>query len=376
MIQEYLLQDATEVASMKVYNPEEIKKRLFCIDNGNSWYVQFSKDGENEEIAKRLSDVDEYIRNHFHVTLLEDGCSVYFNRRLYPLVSEFEYVLRKLLYLTSSINHDENSNSNIADIESKDFGQIFTLLFIDTAFMGKVKEEVKNRNREAFSKADVIALIESIDENTLWNVLLGKDSVPTLQKRFNDVREYRNCVMHSQHLNWKKFREILSLYKTINKELNKAIQNIEVVEGYVPNLPSFNQILNNALRAQEQLMAAADALRPSMEVVHRMSEQLSQNPDLLEAIKRLNESINTYTISPELNKTLLQLNNVAMVSPVFQKTHETVQDLVRYKNEMLPESFGLQEGLNSFPLKNTMKEINEKHKENFLEDGKDDGGNS
>ena len=214
MNQEYLIQNNAEIEAIKSYKPQYVEKRLFSANDGNCWYVRFSADGDNENTAKRLSLLDEHIRTSFHVTVLESGCSAYFNKRLYPLINEFENNLRKLLYLTSAINQDEKSTANITGLESQDFGQIFTLLFVDSAFVDKAKGEIKNRNRDNFSKADVIAAIESIDENALWDVLLGKDSVPSLRKRFNDVRTFRNDVMHSHYINWGKYRDILSLYKT------------------------------------------------------------------------------------------------------------------------------------------------------------------
>lgn len=374
MIQEYLLQDLSEKDAIKAYKPEGVQKRMFSADKGNCWYVQFSADGENEETAKRLSELDTYIQTSFHVTVLESGCSAYFNRRLYPLINEFENDLRKLLYLTSAINHDEKSSTNIADLESQDFGQIFTLLFIDTAFMGKVKEEVKTRNREVFSKADVITAIESIDENTLWDALLGKDSVPTLRRRFNDVREYRNDVMHSHHVNWKTFRDILSLYKSINSELNKALHDIEVVESKAPSKPTFNQTLDGALRAQEQLSALAEALKPSLEEMHRLSELYTQNPALLESMKRMSEITSGYSVSPELQKALEQFSQLSIsytpspaflelqeqfknmaklkvdIPPAIQKLHEIVQNLSVPRIEIPPELLRLQRSLESLHL--------------------------
>ena len=400
MIQEYLIQEPAEKDAVKAYKPEGINKRLFSADNESCWYVQFSEDGENEGIAKRLSDVDEYVCAHFHVIFLEDGCSAYFNRRLYPLVSGFEYKLRKLLYLTSTINHDEKSASNIADLESQDFGQIFTLLFIDTTFMGKVKEEVKTRNREIFSKADVIAAIESIDENTLWDTLLGKDSVPTLRRRFYDVREYRNDVMHSHHVNWKRYREILFLYKAINSELDMALHDIEVVESKVSSKPTFNQTLEGALRTQEQLSLLAEALRPSMEEMHRLSELYTQNPALLESMKRMSEIASGYTVSPELQKTLEQFSQLSKaytpspaflelqkqfknmaklkvdIPPAIQKLHEIVQTLSVPKIEIPPELLRLQKSLESLHLEDEPKGTDENEEQTDNSDNDNvDGGN-
>lgn len=299
MIQEYLLNSPDDKDKVEAYKPPEgITKQMFPAEVGNFWYLQFSEDGENEKIAKRLSDVDEYVRKNFNVKVLEHESSAYFTKRLYPLISVFEHKLRKLLYLKSAINHDEKSISNISDLESKDFGEIFTLLFIDTIFMGKVKEKLNKQNRESFSKASVIAAIESIDENTLWDVLLGKDSVSTLRKRFNDVRDYRNDVMHSHHISWKRFKDIMSLYKKINDELNKAILNIKVTERNNPSDMAFNKTLEGALQNQEQLLSSENLFKPISEYVYQLSELDAEKfAASLEALKHMNEISYTFNIN-------------------------------------------------------------------------------
>ena len=360
MIQEYLIQETSDQDAIKKITRSGITKRVFAVDEGKCLYIQFSVNGDSIKQAKQLSSLDEYIRSHFNVTVLEDGCSAYFNRRLYPLVSEFEYKLRKLLYLTSALNHDEKSASNIADLESQDFGQIFTLLFIDTAFMGKVKEEVKARNRDVFSKADVIAAIESIEESTLWDKLLGKDSVPSLRKRFNDVRMYRNDVMHSHHLHWKKFRDILSIYKTINRELDNAIHDIEIVESKIPSRPSFNKTLDDALREQElfsQVLksythnpAIAEAIKgivpnyavspKELELFSQISKSYTPNPAIAETIKGINEIVPSYTVSPELQKTVEQFSKLSTIytpDPALSELQEQFKNITKLKIDIPSE---------------------------------------
>lgn len=362
---------------MDAYNPEGVEKRFFSADNGGCWYVQFSKKGENERVAKQLSDVDEHVQKHFHMTLLEDGCSAYFNVRLYPLISEFEYKLRKLIYLASAINHDEKSSSNISDLESQDFGTLFSFLFIDNNFMLRTKDDIKGLNRELFSKANVIATIDAIDENTLWDSLLGKTSVPTLRKRFNDVRVYRNDVMHSHHLSWKKYREINSLYKVINSEINKALHDIEVVESKVPIKPTFNQILNSALRVQE-------TLKPSLEVLEKAIRLYSQILSLSEDTRKLSELYGANLFSPQIQKTQElyshlskayalspaafelqgQLQNLAKlkeeIQPVNQKLQELSQSFKEHKIDVPPELIRLQRSLDSFNLNDGLLGLDEK----------------
>lgn len=311
MNQEYLIQNNAEIEAIKSYKPQNVEKRMFSANNGNCWYVRFSADGDNENAAKQLSSLDEHVQTSFHVTVLESGCSAYFNKRLYPIINEFENNLRKLLYLTSAINQDEKSTANITGLEAQDFGQIFTLLFVDNAFVDKVKGDIKNRNRDYFSKADVIASIESIDENTLWDVLLGKDSVPLLRKRFNDVRTYRNDVMHSHYINWKRYRDISDLYKKINVELDEAINDIEVVESKTPSKHNFNQVLEGALRTQELIASIMDSVKQNMEQSQYLSEITTQDGALVELQKRIKDIYDSYSISPRILREIRQFEEIA-----------------------------------------------------------------
>lgn len=251
MTQEYLIKDNTEKDAIKAYKPDEIQVRIYTVNNSDCSFVQFSMDGENEKTAKKLSDVDEYIIEHFKVTRLEDGSSAYFNKQLYPHISKFEYKLRKLLYLGSSINKDEEFKQIITDLENKDFGKIFSLLFIDSEFMTIIKENIKNMNREHFSKENILAFIENIDEKNIWGKLFGKNTAPILEKNFNDVRSERNDVMHSHHVDWKLYKTIRKRYDDINGEIDKLIQNIDMSESGLIDRIRFNHILGYALWMQE-----------------------------------------------------------------------------------------------------------------------------
>ena len=349
MIQEYLLQDNSEKNSIKTYNPSGINVRWFSASDGKCWYVQYSADSDNEETAKRLSEVDEYIVQNYHVTILENGVSAYFNKRLYPYVSGFEYKLRKLLYLTSAINHDDQTSANISNLESLDFGQLFTLLFIDNSFMSKVRDDIKNRNREFFSKAEVLAAIKSVDENTLWDDLLGKDSVPTLRNRFGDVRLYRNDVMHSHHLNYQKYKDVLAFFKTVNFELTLALEDIKVIESKASSKHNFNKALDEALRAQEQLIEISKTLNLSLFGLNSISDGLYSNPELLEAINNIREEAAPLMLNSELQHTIKRLTELkAEISPALQRLSELARSMTEQRIEIPPELLRLQTSLSGF----------------------------
>lgn len=329
MIQEYLLQALNEKNAIASYNPGNVQKRIFSVADGKSWFVQYSVEGCSEEIAKRLSEIDEHIQTNFKVTVLEHGCSSYFNKKLYPLISRFERELRKLLYLISSINQDEKTASNIKNLETKDFGEIFSLLFIDTQFMETVKEGIKKKGKEFFSKAEVIASIESIEENTLWDSLLGKETVPTLRKQYNSVRESRNAVMHSHYIRWNNFKEIRTLYRTINNELDMAIRDIDVRESLFFHKPAFNQTLADAFQAHERYMKEIGS---SFEIARQLTESYRIGAAIKEASEIMNNVPSVFKMLPELQRfsgLSRQLTEASQRNSVFLELREKCEQMMQ-----------------------------------------------
>ena len=345
---DYLLLDAKEKASLQKYKPQGIEKHFLTIGKSGIFCVQFSVDGENEDSAKKLSDIDEYIRQNYSVTVLENGCSTYFNRRLYPIIATFELKLRKLLYLSASISSDNKLAGNIVDLESKDFGQIFTMLFIDDSFMNNIKDKIKTRNKETFSKADVLALIESINEKPLWDALLTKNTVPTLRTRFSEVRLFRNDVMHSHYINWAKYKEIQRLFSSIDTELDEALYSIEIKEIADQIKPSFNETLRNALAAQEMLVGLSQTLRPAIEEAKRLSELYTINPAIAEIQKQL-QTLSTVKLD---------------ISPAIKRMQEISKQFSSFKINIPPELLKLQDSLSQL---NESRDI-----QDLEEDGNDD----
>ena len=62
---DYLLLDTIEKASLQKYKPQGVEKHFLTIGDSGIFCVQFSVDGENEDSAKKLSDIDEYISGNY-----------------------------------------------------------------------------------------------------------------------------------------------------------------------------------------------------------------------------------------------------------------------------------------------------------------------
>lgn len=253
MIQEYLFTSAEHRHTVEQYAPESCEKDIYDIDNSDCWIVTYSKEGTNESSAKILSSVHSYIVNNFHPTVLSNECSAYYNKALYPHFNEFERKLRKLLYLKSALSRDAKGSALIKDLESKDFGEIFTLLFSDAQFVQGTKALVNNKTWQ-FTKDEILAAIEAISENTVWDNLIGKDAVPLLRSDFAKVKSFRNDIMHAHSMETAKYNEAAKLIKEINKQLDAEIGNIigtkETVQG--DSAQDFNAALGDAIRNMDE----------------------------------------------------------------------------------------------------------------------------
>lgn len=330
MKQEYLLLDEQEKKEISEYKPENVQTKLFSVENDKGWYVELSCEGNNLTTAKRLSEVDAYVRKHFKVTILQNDSSAYFSNRLYPIMSGFERKLRKVLYIFSAINKDEEAAKNIEKLEEKDFGTIFTMLFVDDGFMSAAKDVVKNTQRENFSKDGLLKLLESKEEKTVWDKLLGNEVVPTLRKRYQDVRTIRNHIMHSHDFGWETYNEAQKLIKTINKEIDEAINDVSIKENVTKKSPSFNRTLAYALRTYEQFGQVVNNMLPKLYNAAEISNALARNfsPGATRIAEIANRLVFPIQLSPEMTRAIDQMRSLSdaiVDSPALRAAQESAQ---------------------------------------------------
>lgn len=320
MIQEYLLQDENIKKNISDYKPEKASIKLYQVGKGKCWYAQISVNGSNEQAARDLSDIDMYVQEHFAVTLLRSDCSAYFTNKLYPLLSSFERTLRKLLYIFSAINNDYESAKNIKELEKKTIGQIFTMLFIDDAFVRSIKDSITGANRDIFSKDNILKLISSVDEKTVWDSLMGDDIVPTLRKNFQEVRSIRNNVMHAHNINWSEYENSRKLLRKIIKEMDTALDDVSIKESIATKKPSYNHTLSDALKAQVQIGQIASSLVPHIGGLGALQTTL----------------MDSYKLSPayiNMTKEATKLANM-MASPEMTRISEQAQEISRMISNM------------------------------------------
>ncbi len=220
------------------------------------------------------------------------------------MISAFEYSMRKLLYIFCALHHDEKTNERLSSLESKDFGEIFTTLFVDESFMLEVKKCINNKPHEYYTKQEVIESINSLQENTLWDQLLGATIVPTLRNKHGLVREYRNDVMHSHNITWEKYNKIKELFTQVNEELIETIQNVETKEKEEHDPLFVNMALDkiiqspnyweNIMMPDSPYVRLQQQIAPLLEQQNQWKDFLKLTPEQMKILKSFTEAENIY----------------------------------------------------------------------------------
>lgn len=134
MKHEYLFTSLEKFEQVKEYLPDKVQRKIYKIENTESFVSVYSIEGEKKENTKILSKIDEEIKKNFSPIALTNDSSEYYNKVLFPYINKFECKLRCFLYLKSTVSENPENFKNIQNLESKDFGEIYELLFTDANF--------------------------------------------------------------------------------------------------------------------------------------------------------------------------------------------------------------------------------------------------
>lgn len=258
MKQEYLFVEDTHKAEVESYRPENVRCSIQNIEDSSCWIAVYEASGENLQSAKTLSKTNGYITSKFNPTILTNESAAYFNKSLYPYFNEFERKLRKLLYLKSALQHDATDSQVIKELESKDLGTIFELLFTDAQFIKDVRKNINEKSWQ-FTRDELINTINNLSENTVWDSLIGHETISVLRSDFIRVKNYRNDVMHAHNMDAASYTSALGIIKKINDqlddELNKLVKSPEPPTE--SSEKSFNSALSQALEEYQSSLRRA-----------------------------------------------------------------------------------------------------------------------
>jgi hypothetical protein len=308
MLLEYLFLDKSKRSLVETFNndlrihwskgkeddlPFDVTYKDF--DEADYWIVRYEKSGNNESVAKQFSEINERVCDEFSPTVLTDGSSEYFNKILYPLVNEFERSLRKLLYLKVSLCNDEKLKSAIRDIEKKDFGDIYNILFVDNDFRSAAREKIKKLN----TRSEMFEAIDSLSERTAWDILIGTSALLVIKDNFDLLKEYRNDVMHAHNIGQSKFKAAKQLFSKANSQLDQQISEILQYPSTTMVSPTVVDTLYDKLVAFSN---GAEKITNNMSRVLDLFAELSTASISQEGLTNLTKFVTLWGMSTEAEK--------------------------------------------------------------------------
>lgn len=248
---EYLVKGEEQLKFATELTFEDVDKELRDIPNKDIKILSLSIKGENEVSAKTLSKYHDEILVKLPLTILSNESSQYFVKALFPAVNDFEYKLRKMLFLESSLSLTNAKDLTfIEKLEEQTLNAIFEFLFTDENFNENVRKKIGDKETGSkprrFSKRQYAEMIATVEEKTIWNQLIGK-RVPVLNDKYLELQYARNDVAHAHNINSDIFNKHRNLFRIANQQLDSEINRFENPLTPVTELKDFNEIIGNAL---------------------------------------------------------------------------------------------------------------------------------
>ena len=363
MVQEYLFTNKEHREAIEKYSVQHnsIEFDIEDIEGSDCWVTKFTTLKNDEASAKYLSALNDDIVQKYHPTVLTNDSSAYFNKVLFPDINEFERKLRKLLYLKSALSSNPKDAQTIKNLEEKDLGDIFTLLFSDTKFVNSVKKSVNDRTWQ-FTKVEILGAIQSLDENTLWDELMNRNAVPLLRSKFVDLKDFRNDVMHAHNMDTKAFLTAKRLIKNINEQLDSEIGKIIVqkeTESESRNQAThdFNTLMSTAMKEMNEQKTSATL----MEQLSQMQSSALIGTNIMSAaLKDFKAISNISEMSdilkcinspefPDIQQHLQKISEVeANISPALTELKKLATTIGEYQVNIPPAVIELQKALAEF----------------------------
>lgn len=212
----------TSTLSIEKYKNDKLKIVFKDFEGAEYWAVRYEYGKNSESDALCLSELNEDFISQFSPVTLINESAEFFNKKLYPLVNKFERLLRKFLFLRVAMCDEAKFEHIIKDIESKDFGEIYNILFVDSKFCKDVREKIKN----AHTKFDMLQILEESKETTAWDILASEDKLSLIKDNFDVLKLYRNDVMHAHNIGETTYKKAKNLFNDANLQLEQEINKL------------------------------------------------------------------------------------------------------------------------------------------------------
>lgn len=256
--------------------PEGVEKAVgtYKAEGGDLFFVSFSIDGNTIGNARVLASLRDNLPANNDVRVLNDEASAKFCELLYPHFCRFEKGLRTAITVATCAEQGNFDDKHVVELEEQlSLEALYAVLFVDAGFVKETRNLVKGN----FTREDLLAKLDSIEEHLLWDVLFNKEDMPTFRDRRMDVKNRRNDVMHYHKMTEETFDETRELMKAINGEIDAYLNRVRSDVAY-PKAKAENARVA-AQKISETYADMLESIRASFDFAG-MYDFSSQIPDI------------------------------------------------------------------------------------------------
>lgn len=186
-----------------------------------------------EEVqAKALDELTHLLSKNYadKFQLVFSESSQYFCGQLYPLLVEFETKLRYAFYISGALYEKgtltkdsfaiEIAPKKKKTLEELDFGEIYQYIIADPT----LRDAVKKKYDSNLTKADLIKMIQQMDETSIWRNIVGEE-YKYIEGAFLEIKNARNDVMHNHLITYADYKNAKTVLIKAIEELTRIIQD-------------------------------------------------------------------------------------------------------------------------------------------------------
>lgn len=279
-------------------------------------------------------------KNQTRYSILSDDLSSYFAQKLYPKFQRYESDLRKIFMLALSPLEDENIVETIKketrnkldlskvhtlkNIEHLQIAELHDLIFdLNINRINSISEHFKDFQSK--NNDDLKRMISSVLPVTIWEKyftpFVSGESDDILKRNYNQIRQYRNDVMHFHSLTYKRYIQIDSILSDANIELEKLESNMlrkwdleltkklisDLFDPYIwDSVSNISKIVSTAIKPSLDTMAAVNVDLKNMSKMIVSAIPNIQMPNLnletLDHLHRISDSVKAFNLPENLDE--------------------------------------------------------------------------
>ena len=198
------------------------------LDKGSTpfYFIRINAPRESIETAKTLEQLRYDLSLDEKGECVNDGPSLFFSGKLYPLLYRYENSLREAVVLGLRLAKfdDPKANKIIKNLEQYSLDDLIGKLLKSSSVHDAVKKIVSDDSY--YEKQDLLNKVGEIDESLLWDTVFEEDAMPTVRSQHREIRMYRNIVAHVRKITFHGYEKASFLLRRANNEITKYIRSL------------------------------------------------------------------------------------------------------------------------------------------------------